>query len=42
MSLIFYDPINNLNLDANFTRGDKKNNEKIKLQEYISTNLDKF
>lgn len=42
MSLIFYDPNNNLNLDANFTGGDKKNNEKIKLQEYILENLDKF
>lgn len=42
MSLVFYDPINNLDLDINFTGGDKKNNEKIKLQEYISSNLDKF
>jgi hypothetical protein len=42
MSLIFYDPINNLNLDSNFTGGDKKNNEKIKLQEYILANLDCF
>jgi hypothetical protein len=42
MSLIFYDPINNLNLDANFTGGDKKNNEKIKLQEYILDNINSF
>ena len=42
MSLIFYDPNNNLTLDANFTGGDKKNNEKIKLQEYISNNIEQF
>ena len=42
MSLIFYDPYNNLNLDINFTGGEKKNNEKIKLQEYIIANIDKF
>ena len=42
MSLIFYDPINNLNIDTNFTGGDKKNNEKNKLQEYILDNIDKF
>jgi hypothetical protein len=42
MSLIFYDPCNNLNLDVNFTGGDKKNNEKIKLHEYILANIDKF
>ena len=42
MSLIFYDPDNNLSLDVNFTGGDKKNNEKIKLQEYILNNIDKF
>lgn len=42
MSLIFYDPFNSLSLDVNFTGGDKKNNEKIKLQEYISNNIDKF
>mgnify|MGYP003352182934 CR=1 FL=1 len=35
MNLIFYDPVNCLNLDINFTGGDKKNNEKIKLEEYI-------
>ena len=42
MSLIFYDPDNSLSLDINFTGGDKKNNEKIKLQEYILNNIDKF
>ena len=42
MSLIFYDPNNNLTLDANFTGGGKKNNEKIKLQEYISNNIEQF
>jgi hypothetical protein len=42
MSLIFYDPDNSLSLDVNFTGGDKKNNEKIKLQEYIVNNIDKF
>ena len=42
MSLIFYDPDNSLSLDVNFTGGDKKNNEKIKLQEYILNNIDKF
>ena len=42
MSLVMYDPISSLNLDINFTGGDKKNNEKIKLQEYISNNIDMF
>lgn len=42
MSLIFYDPINSLNLDVNFTGGDKKNNEKIKLEEYILANISSF
>lgn len=42
MSLIFYDPYNSLSLDVNFTGGDKKNNEKIKLQEYISNNMGNF
>ncbi len=39
MSLVFYDPENNLNIDFNFTGGEKKNNEKIKLQEYILNNI---
>ena len=42
MSLIFYDPDNSLSLDIIFTDRDKKNNEKIKLQEYILNNIDKF
>jgi hypothetical protein len=42
LSLVMYDPINSLNLDINFTGGDKKNNEKIKLQEYITKNIDMF
>ena len=42
MSLIFYVPNSNLNLDINFTGGEKKNNEKIKLKEYIINNIDMF
>ena len=28
VSLVFYDPVGGLNLDVDFTEGDKKNNEK--------------